>query len=76
MPHIGDQPYWGRRIAQLGIGPAPIRRHELDTGRLAAAIERMVGDEGMRQLAADLGVIVRREDGVGRAVELVGALTR
>ncbi|TQL49488.1 glycosyltransferase [Ornithinicoccus hortensis] len=71
VPHVVDQPYWGRRVAQLGIGPEPIKRHELDARRLAAGIERMITDPSVRTLAADLGAIVRREDGVATAVAMV-----
>ncbi|MFL5577694.1 MAG: glycosyltransferase [Gemmatimonadaceae bacterium] len=66
-----DQPFWGRRVAALGVGPAPISRRALTADRLARAIERAVRDEGMRERAAALGAALRGEDGVARAVEAV-----
>lgn len=71
VPHVADQPYWGRRVAQLGIGPDPIKRHALDVDNLVGGIRRMTTDPSVRTLAADLGEIVRREDGVAAAVDLV-----
>lgn len=71
VPHVADQPYWGRRVAQLGIGPEPIKRHNLDVDNLTAGIRRMTTDPSVRTLAADLGEIVRREDGIATAVEMV-----
>lgn len=71
VPHVGDQPYWGRRVTQLGLGPAPIKRHDLEVARLAARMRRMTTDARMRKRAADLGAIVRSEDGVATAVELI-----
>jgi sterol 3beta-glucosyltransferase len=38
VPHNGDQPYWGRRIKELGVGAAPIPRKKLSADNLAAAI--------------------------------------
>lgn len=64
-----DQPFWGRRIADLGVGPQPIPRKQLSSERLAAAITSAVADASIRGRAAELGEAIRREDGVGRAVE-------
>jgi UDP:flavonoid glycosyltransferase YjiC (YdhE family) len=68
VPHFGDQPYWGRRVAQLGIGPAPVPRSDLDAERLGDAITRLTGDPGLRSRAESLGARVRAEDGVAVAV--------
>lgn len=73
VPHIGDQPYWGRRLHELGVGPAPIRRARLTPDALAAALTSMTTDPAMRERARRLGAALAREDGVGRAVELLDA---
>jgi sterol 3beta-glucosyltransferase len=66
-----DQPFWGRRVAALGVGPEPVSRRTLTVDRLAAAIDRAVTDEAMRERAARLGERIREEDGVTRAAEAV-----
>ncbi len=71
VPFFGDQPYWGRRIAELGVGPEPIPRKKLTAERLARAIQQAVRDQPMRQRAAELGMRIRAEDGVGRAVAII-----
>lgn len=76
VSHVGDQPYWGRRVAALGIGPDPIPRHRLDEVSLSAALRRMLDDPGMADRAADLGARVGAEDGATRAVELLERLPR
>jgi sterol 3beta-glucosyltransferase len=65
-----DQSLWGRRIAELGIGPEPIPQQELTAERLADAIRIATRTESMRTRAAALAIKVRRENGVGRAIEL------
>jgi UDP:flavonoid glycosyltransferase YjiC (YdhE family) len=69
IPFCGDQFFWGQRVAELGVGPTPIPRRRLTAARLAAAIQALTGDAGMRARAAALGERIRAEDGVTRAVE-------
>jgi sterol 3beta-glucosyltransferase len=71
VPFFGDQPYWGQRVADLGVGPAPIPRKKLTAERLAQAIQVAVTDHAMRQRAAELGTKIRAEDGVACAVAVV-----
>ncbi len=72
-PYIGDQSFWGRRVAALGIGPTPIPNRKLNVERLAAAINQMVTDHDMRKRAASLGKIIRAEDGIGVAVAYINS---
>jgi sterol 3beta-glucosyltransferase len=76
VPFFADQPYWGRRVAELGVGPEPLPRRGLTGRRLADAISIAVTDPLMRQRAAVLGAQIRAEDGVARAVEAVRTLER
>jgi len=68
-PFFADQPFWGQRVADLGVGPAPIPQKQLTAGALAEAIRVAVTDADMRHRAAALGQKIRAEDGVARAVE-------
>jgi UDP:flavonoid glycosyltransferase YjiC (YdhE family) len=72
VAHMGDQPYWGRRIHELGAGAAPIRRHALSAARLAESIRVMTRDSALQARAAALGERIRAEDGVGTAVHALG----
>lgn len=71
VPFFGDQPFWGRRIADLGVGPEPIPRNKLTTERLAGAIQQAVTNQEMHQRAADLGKKIQSENGVLSAVEII-----
>lgn len=71
VPFFGDQPFWGQRIADLGVGPAPIPRKKLTVERLAQAIQDAVTDQTMCRHAANLGSQIQAEDGVARAVEII-----
>ncbi|WP_114854995.1 glycosyltransferase [Brachybacterium sp. YJGR34] len=69
-PVSGDQPSWGRRVAELGAGPDPIPIKQVDADRLTTAIETATTDGAMSDRARELGALLRAEDGVGRTVEL------
>jgi sterol 3beta-glucosyltransferase len=71
-PFFGDQPFWGERVLALGVGPKPIPRPRLTADNLANAIDAAVSDSGMIERAARLGEQIRAEDGVARAVEILG----
>lgn len=71
VPFIGDQRFWGARIAAAGAGPAPIPQKELTADALAAAFTRLTGDAEMRRRAEAIGRRIRAEDGLGRALELL-----
>ena len=68
VPFGADQPFWGARVAALGLGPAPIPRRHLSGQRLAAALSTTLADAAMRSRAADVGIGIRAEDGVAAAV--------
>lgn len=70
VPHAADQPYWGRRLADLGVAPPPIARKDLTAARLERALEVALS-RGARQAAYALGERVRAEDGAGDAARLV-----
>jgi UDP:flavonoid glycosyltransferase YjiC (YdhE family) len=71
IPFFGDQPFWGQRVAELGVGPEPIPRRKLTVERLAQAIQKALTDQTMRQRAADLGSKIQAEDGIASAVAVV-----
>jgi UDP:flavonoid glycosyltransferase YjiC (YdhE family) len=71
VPFMGDQPYWGRRVHALGVGPKPIQRSQLTVRRLADALAQAVSDTAIRQRAAALGEALGREDGVDTAVRII-----
>jgi len=71
IPFVSDQPYWGRRMAELGVGPKPIARRRLSVERLAGSITAATSDRDMRRRAAALGQHIHTEDGVANAVEVI-----
>ncbi|MBN2006867.1 MAG: glycosyltransferase family 1 protein [Anaerolineae bacterium] len=71
IPFFGDQPFWGRRIYESGVGPAPIPRQRLTMENLSQAIQSAVTDRQMQDNAARIGQAIRAEDGVAEAVKII-----
>ncbi len=71
VSHLGDQPYWGRRIYELGVGAKPMKRSQFNAHRLANAIDAMTKTPDMRQKATQLGELIRAESGTQNAVNVI-----
>lgn len=70
-PFVLDQPFWGARVAAMGLGPQPAPIKKLTAERLSNAIHRAVTDAGIKQRARLCGEAIRRETGVDNAVRIV-----
>lgn len=75
VPYAVDQPFWGARVAALGVGPTPVPRRRLTAEALADAL-RATTDPAMRERAVSLGRLIRAEDGVANAVAALGTMRR
>lgn len=73
LPLAIDQFFWGERVAALGAGPPPLPQRALTPAALARAMRQAVDDPACRARAQALGAAIRAEDGVGRAVAVIGA---
>lgn len=71
IPFFGDQPFWARRAAELGVGPPAIPRRELDARRLAEGIRRAVGEPSYAERAAEIARRMAQEAGCARAADQV-----
>jgi UDP:flavonoid glycosyltransferase YjiC (YdhE family) len=70
-PFFGDQPFWGQKVYELGVGPKPIPRKRLTVENLTEAIQQAVSDTTMREKASSLGERIRAENGVAQAVKFI-----
>jgi UDP:flavonoid glycosyltransferase YjiC (YdhE family) len=68
-----DQPYWGRRLAELGVGVPPVPYRKLSPDRLASAIRQLTGDPGIAARAKELSAVLSAENGPSEAARLVMA---
>lgn len=76
VAHMADQPYWGRRIHELGVGAPLIRRHDLSVTKLASAIDFMLSKPEIARNAARLGAQICQEEGIANAVKAFQAILK
>lgn len=76
VPHFADQFYWGHRLRELGVAPAPLPRAVLSAGRLTRRLTVALSDD-VRGRAAALGESVAGERGLVAATDVIeGCLAR
>jgi sterol 3beta-glucosyltransferase len=68
-----DQPYRGRRLAELGVGERPVPYRKLTPARLAGAIGRLTGDPEVAARAKRLSAVLAAEDGPAVAAHAIAA---
>ncbi|KAL2334925.1 hypothetical protein Fmac_016138 [Flemingia macrophylla] len=68
VPFFGDQFFWGDRIYQKGLGPAPIPISQLSLESLSNAIKFMLQPE-VKSRAMEIAKLIENEDGVIAAVD-------
>lgn len=73
-PLFADQPFFGRRVADLGVGPPPIAQKRLTADRLASALEVAMSSK-VAATAETIGNLIRDEDGAGNIANLVDHFT-
>lgn len=73
-PFMGDQPYWGKLVAQRGVGVDPIPQKKMSVDKLTAAFLELKNNQEIRKNAAVLGEKLRAEDGLSETVSLIERL--
>ncbi|MEO8051379.1 MAG: glycosyltransferase [Acidobacteriota bacterium] len=74
-PFFGDQPFWAKRVAKLGLGPPALNRKSLSADSVVAAI-RFMEDSQVRHRAEDIARKIGQEDGVAGAADFIEARVR
>jgi len=76
LPFIADQHFWAQRIAELGVGPEPLKHKKLSVEQALQAVRTVMQDKAMLKRAGKLGEQVQQEHGVEEAVQAFGRAMR
>jgi UDP:flavonoid glycosyltransferase YjiC (YdhE family) len=71
VPILADQPFWARRVYELGVGTKPIPHAKLTVDELAAAIDEATSNRALQDKAAELGKKIMAEDGLAETVKAI-----
>lgn len=73
-PFLADQPFWGERVHDLGVGPAPLPAARFSEKALDQRLAQLLGDSGYRDTARQIASQLAHEDGTGEAVTVLAAI--
>ena len=73
IPHNADQPAWGKKVFELGVGSKPIKKSNLTADKLANAILYSL-TPNIIDNAQQLGQQLRHENGVQKATQIIDKL--
>ena len=71
VPQFFDQPYWGRLLYELGVGPQPVRLRKITPHLLATALDDLATTPAYAQAATALSEKLKLEDGTNLAVDVI-----
>jgi UDP:flavonoid glycosyltransferase YjiC (YdhE family) len=71
VPAFFDQPFWSRRLQELGVSPRPIPVRRLTVDRLLAGVRQLATDTTMQARASRVAMAVRADAGVSAAVDVL-----
>jgi sterol 3beta-glucosyltransferase len=71
VPQTVDQPFWGRRVYDLGCGPKPVRLRKLTPELLADALHQLATNQSYAENAAALAEKLQAEDGADKAIKVI-----
>ncbi|WP_424981355.1 glycosyltransferase [Maritalea sp. S77] len=71
VPQTVDQPYWGRRVYDLGCGPKPVRLRKLTADDLADALRLLANTPEYAENAQELARKLHAENGCETACDLI-----
>lgn len=73
VPHVLDQMGFAMQLEKIGVSVRPIQAKELSKERIVEAIMEMQQTYAEKEnKAAEISVRIREEDGLGKAIELIG----
>jgi len=72
VEHSSDQPLWGCVLQRSGIAPKLLHRRSITAAKLARAIRMVLDTPAMAEKAKTIGARMQAEDGLTRAIELIG----
>ena len=70
-PVVGDQGFWGERIRDLRLGPAPLPVRRLTVAELTPRLLELTSTNGYRERVTALSRRLAAEDGVANAVRVI-----
>jgi UDP:flavonoid glycosyltransferase YjiC (YdhE family) len=73
-PFFDDQPFWGRRVSKLQVGPPAVLHKKLTQEKLVSIIQLLTETTKYKKNARIMGEKIRKENGVKKAVNAISRI--
>lgn len=74
IPHIADQPYFAKRLYELGVATKPIVAHNLSAKVLTKSLQKIMQNDSFFKQSKHLANNMATENGVNNAIKLITPL--
>jgi len=74
VAHAFDQPYWGKKLLQLGVAGKVLSRRNTNSTNVATSIRSVLASPQMARNAENARRAMSKEDGVDNAVALINRM--
>jgi sterol 3beta-glucosyltransferase len=71
VAHAFDQPFWGKKLHEIGVAGKVLSKRTITADKLAHSILATLNSSDIAKHAREIGQSVREEDGVGKAVSMI-----
>ncbi len=74
VPLVGDQPFWARRLRDLGVSAANVPKYRLNVKKLTKAVDAALTDPTFATNARELAPSIVAEDGAAAVLTIINEL--
>lgn len=71
IPFFADQPFWAKRIYDLGLSSKPIKRKKLNEDNLYYSIKNVLENKDISKRSKEISLKISQEDGIGNAINAI-----
>jgi len=71
VAHAFDQPYWGKKLYEIGVASKPLQKQTITAEKLADSILTVLKNSDLSKRAQEISQTVREENGIDKAVSLI-----
>ncbi|WP_456279697.1 glycosyltransferase [Bacillus sp. K7] len=70
-PFSGDQPFWARKMRDIGAAAAPLKEKEMSVEAFISRINELVSNHTYSQRASEAAALIEKEDGIRLTVDFI-----
>ncbi|MBL3648275.1 glycosyltransferase [Bacillus sp. RHFS10] len=70
-PFSGDQPFWARKMRDIGVAAAPLKEKKMSVEAFVSRIHELVSNHTYSQRASEAAALIKKEDGVRHTTDFI-----